>query len=449
MLRARQSAARWRMRGPAPGIRPAGAMPVPVPYDYGVSFDLDGVPGALHEAALVTAPDGTFVATAVGYGFSEQRGHPLLLKKTDPPPATPVLPTDITLAEIPLTALIDGFRLSPQFGESTFTLGAQVPPEQINRMLQRVKPPSQPTFLFSVIDTATGRELQDEPTHNLASLGIANGERPFRRLAYPISFLPRSSLRIQIIEQSAGTQGTLFVVFYGYRIPLGANCPEPVARSLTRPVNATPQRQALPPAEVVPFDYVASLDLTGTAGARQASEITISVSNEFVATAIGYGLATGDLDVTPALNTPTVDLQSIKLGAFPLDALREGIRIQPELHRIAFQDNGTLANSLPRAVVSRLFERINRPEDVSFTYSIFDSGTGHDLQNIELHNIAGLGIASGERPFKQLAVPLRLQSRSTLRVTVTEQFGRGRLYIVLQGYKRLGSPTPPPRGRRA
>ena len=73
MLRARQSAARWRSRGPAPGSPPAGAMPVPVPYDYGVSFDLAGVPGQLHEAALVTAPDGVFVATAVGYGFSERR----------------------------------------------------------------------------------------------------------------------------------------------------------------------------------------------------------------------------------------------------------------------------------------------------------------------------------------------------------------------------------------
>lgn len=448
MLRARQSAARWRMRGPAPNIPPAGAMPVPVPYDYGVTFNLDGIPGQLHEAALVTAPDGAFVATAVGYGFSERRDRPLPLKKIDPPSAVPVNPADISLAEIPLTALIDGFRLTPQLGEATFTVGAQVPPQQINQMLQRVKPPSQPAFLFSVIDTATGRELQDEPTHNLASLGIANGERPFRRLSYPISFLPRSSLRIQIIEQSSGTQGTLFVVFYGYRIPHGASCPEPLARSLTRPVHSEAQRQTLPPAEIVPFDYVASLDLTGKAAARQEAEITISVSNEFVATAIGYGLATGDLDVTVASDTATVDLQSLKLGAFPLDALRDGIRIQPELHRIAFQDNGALAGSLPLDVVNRLFERINRPEDVSFTYSIFDSGSGHDLQNIELHNVAGLGIASGERPFKQLAVPLRLQPRSTLRVSVTEQFGRGRLYIVLQGYKRLG-PSLPPSGRRA
>ena len=48
-------------------------MPVPVPYDYGVRFELDGQPGNLHEEVLVTAPDGVFVATAVGYGFAEDR----------------------------------------------------------------------------------------------------------------------------------------------------------------------------------------------------------------------------------------------------------------------------------------------------------------------------------------------------------------------------------------
>ena len=96
-------------------------------------------------------------------------------------------------------------------------------------------------------------------------------------------------------------------------------------------------------------------------------------------------------------------------------------------------------------MVDRVFERINRPEDVSFTYSVFDSGTGHDLQNIDLHNIAGLGIATGERPFKQLAVPLRLQPRTTMRINIVEHFGRGRLFIVFQGYKRLGRDA----GRRA
>ena len=92
-----------------------------------------------------------------------------------------------------------------------------------------------------------------------------------------------------------------------------------------------------------------------------------------------------------------------------------------------------------RTWLSELFERLNRPEDVSFRYTIFDSGRGRELQNQPFHNIAGLGIASGERPFKRLARPMVFLPRSTIRVRIEERFGRGTLFIVFQGYKILGA----------
>jgi hypothetical protein len=92
-----------------------------------------------------------------------------------------------------------------------------------------------------------------------------------------------------------------------------------------------------------------------------------------------------------------------------------------------------------------LFESLNRPESVSFRYSIFDTGRGHELQNLPLHNIAGLGSADGDRPFKRFARPALFLPRSTVRVRVEEQFGRGILFMALQGYKILG---PPPSGGR-
>ena len=101
-----------------------------------------------------------------------------------------------------------------------------------------------------------------------------------------------------------------------------------------------------------------------------------------------------------------------------------------------------------------MFERLNRPDDVSFRYSIFDTGTGRELQNQPINNIAGLGIANGDRPFKRLARPMLFQPRSTIRVTVEEQFGSGTLFIVFQGYKLLSgstasqAPTPARRARR-
>ena len=105
--------------------------------------------------------------------------------------------------------------------------------------------------------------------------------------------------------------------------------------------------------------------------------------------------------------------------------------------RIAFQNNGVLNTGLPVELANQIFESLNRPEDVSFRYSIFDGGSGRELQNQPLNNIAGLGIATGERPFKKFARPMIFLPRSTIRVTVEERFGRGRLFFVFQGYKVL------------
>jgi len=49
-----------------------------------------------------------------------------------------------------------------------------------------------------------------------------------------------------------------------------------------------------------------------------------------------------------------------------------------------------------------------------------------------------LGIANGDRPFRSLAWPMHFLPRSTIRLRVEEVFGRGQLYIVFQGYKKLG-----------
>jgi len=195
--------------------------------------------------------------------------------------------------------------------------------------------------------------------------------------------------------------------------------------------------------------------LSGSPRNQIEDEIPINAEGGFVATSIGYGLAVDSLDVPlTGLPTPNADLTQVTLGQFPTSALQEGIRIRPNFLRIAFDNNGALSSSLAPSVVNRLFERLNRPEDVSFRYSILDAGAGRELQNQPINNIAGLGIANGDRPFKRLAQPLMLGPRSTLRVTVEEVFGRGTLFIVFQGYKLLNSagssqpPFPQTRARR-
>jgi hypothetical protein len=75
---------------------------------------------------------------------------------------------------------------------------------------------------------------------------------------------------------------------------------------------------------------------------------------------------------------------------------------------------------------------------VAFRYGIVDTGTGRELQNQRLFNVAGLGIADGDRPFKKLARPMIFLPRSTIRIEVEEVYGRGKVFIVFQGYKLLG-----------
>ena len=72
----------------------------------------------------------------------------------------------------------------------------------IKNLFLDVITPDHIDFLFSIVDTGSaGRELQNIPIHNVAALGAFNGERPFRFLAKPMAFLPRSSVRIQGVSR--------------------------------------------------------------------------------------------------------------------------------------------------------------------------------------------------------------------------------------------------------
>ena len=204
-------------------------------------------------------------------------------------------------------------------------------------LFQRVRAPAEISFLFSILDSGTGRELQDEPIHNIASLGKSNGERPFRLLAQPITFLPRSTIRLQIIERSQGVQGNLFVVFYGYQVIGSSGCPEPVARRLTGSPMCRTETIGSPSARVIPFDYVTTFQLTGRPQNQLENEVTVNAEGGFVATSIGYGLLVEESEVPIELSAVdsgsfgTFNLASVTLRFFPTSALTDGIRIRPDL----------------------------------------------------------------------------------------------------------------------
>src|SRR5919108_1058600 len=428
----------------SPGISPASI----IPYDYAAKFELKGVPGNIVQDVINISVEGVFVAVGIGYGFEEERGRPI---DTHAAQRRYFSPRQTTLGQIPPEALITGLPPSPHLASTVF-------PEQNGplsfrqKLFQRVEPSENISFLFSIVDSATGRELQDEPTHNLASLGKSDGERPFRVLAQPITFQPRSTIRLQVIEQSEihqpkGVPGpTLFIVLYGYKI-LAAGCPEPLFRRLHGSPACPTETIGSPTARVVPFDYVARLELTGLPKHVVETEVPINVEGGFVATAVGYGLSVENLSVKIKDNAirlnlikakDKIDLSEIPLQVFSERDLSGGIRIRPNFLRIAFQDNGELSEDLPVSLLDNLFESLNRPEHVSFRYTIVDSGIGRELQNRPINNIAGFGIANGERPFKRFARPMIFLPRSSIRITVEEHLGHGSLFLVFQGYKVLG-----------
>lgn len=461
MMSARQARARMATGRPSAGATPLRRSPEFVmPYDHAASFELKGIPGNIVQAVINISTDGIFVATAIGYGFEEERARDTSI--VQPSPAATFIPQRLTLADIPTAALIEGFRLNPRserllLQDLPIGPGGRVDPLRERKLsafplddslrgsvIQRIKPAEDISFLFSIVDSGTGRELQDEPIHNLASLGRSDGERPFRMLAQPLTFQPRSTIRLQIVERSEGVRGTLFIVLYGYKILGTAMCPD----------NLPPfTGQGIDQSRVIPFDYVSKFQLTGTPGNLIEDEVPINVEGGFITTSIGYGLAVERVNVEiEKTNLPDAsperdgftNLSALELSRFPVSALQEGIRIRPNFLKLAFGFSSTirpgdLTTQFSIDALDRLFERLNRAEDVSFRYSIFDTGTGRELQNQPINNIAGLGIANGNRPFKVLARPMRFLPRSTIRVNVEERFGRGTLFIVFQGYKLLGS----------
>ena len=222
-------------------------------------------------------------------------------------------------------------------------------------------------------------------------------------------------------------------------------------RVATRAVPDTSPFPALPAGgREIPYDYVAKFLLEGIAGRRQQDVISISIEGAFVATAIGYGflpkapsLAKG-IDGSAA-SGPAVAALVARPIQFPaslneliaeLAATTLAARLSPAL---------TIDKDEARAHVAAALGCLFRHAcGIDFKYSIVDSGTGRELQNQPILNIAGLGTADGERPFRPFPKPMAFLPRSTIRIEV-EEISEGSLYagaelqIVLHGYKMLGA----------
>jgi hypothetical protein len=183
---------------PVPGAASAARE---IPYDHVATFTLLGERGNRVQDVINVSIDGTFVAVSIGYSFVAAPLPPAELPPPNritgsPPPAQAVLHWLLTLAQ-------DSPTLTNQIAQSAIARLCGIESK------------------YSIVDSASGRELQNKPIHSLAGLGESSGERPFRALAKPMLFLPRSTIRIEIEEISEGSiyaGAQLYIVLHGYKI---------------------------------------------------------------------------------------------------------------------------------------------------------------------------------------------------------------------------------------
>lgn len=232
-----------------------------IPYDYAFRYELTGEKGRVLKSTVTVSIEAPFVAVSIGYG---------VIPKVTPitfgpdPRAFDIDEVDPSIANIKFEYLLDalegrlaatssilkgetgaeavlknGFKLNPEFAERAL-LGVNesgppsLPAGILKDLFQVVgSPPEQIQFLYALFDDGSGRELQSEPILNIAGLGISNGDRPFRYFAQPMTFAPRSTIRMEVTEVSDFT-GELHVSLHGYKILGGAGTPTDIRRGTTR-----------------------------------------------------------------------------------------------------------------------------------------------------------------------------------------------------------------------
>src|SRR5262245_36274896 len=188
---------------------PLAITPMPgakeIPYDYVARFQLLGKRGERVQDVINVSVEGAFVAAAIGYSFLPARL---------PTSAVTILTSTFSNVHPAIAAIWQSFG------------GVANPTEEIYRCLAvRL---CGIDFRYSILDSASGRELQNQPIRTIAGLGEAAGNRPFRPFAKPMLFLPRSTIRIEVEEISEGSLygdmvdrrngAELFIVLHGYKI---------------------------------------------------------------------------------------------------------------------------------------------------------------------------------------------------------------------------------------
>jgi hypothetical protein len=216
-----------------------------IPFDYAFRYELTGNPDTVLNSTVTVSIEAAFVAVSIGYGVIPDvtpiTFGPTLQQIQIPIGTAPLNRRrlrDITLDQVldslmfalnedprrigpqTETVLTNGIKINPAF--ATRALGnngtALLEEEILTSLFQVVgAPPEHIQFLYAIFDEGSGREFQSDPILNIAGLGISDGDRPFRYFAQPITFSPRTTIRIEVREKS-NFKGQLHVSLHGYKV---------------------------------------------------------------------------------------------------------------------------------------------------------------------------------------------------------------------------------------
>ena len=400
-----------------------------IPFDYVFQFPLQGERDNRVQDVVEISMEGVFVALSLGYSvvLDEQRRprtfQPVIDQRTTPP--NPVL--------VPF-------------------FPASFPTDQFNGFLVAGMPESEITILGP---TNTPAEISlpltspSGTTQNTSRVG-ADGT-VMVKLKTPVAL--GSILRVW--DRTDNLLSQVFEVNVPMTTPgIG---PHHVTRRLPSAGETTVDVYGLPGNTVSVFLLKSTTGIVTEHGNVILDEDTTSFGQRTgrAPVTLDQPLAPGDvllvrteeggIDPFSMFTVPRPRLSTISLGALAAGLekvgtdLTGGFRLNPNFTALITADppldqqaNGTLGRAFETGAVAA--------EEASFRYSIDVVSTGRELQNKEIHNIAGLGVANGDRPFRPFAKPMMFEPRSSIRIQITEISGPpGTLFIVLQGYKMLGT----------
>jgi hypothetical protein len=230
-----------------------------VPFDYTFHFRLSGIAGKTLKQTVTISVEGSFTAVSIGYGaVSENEPLHFGPLRTVAPSSIAMVPsvrgafparwTDITLPGIlaglaravadrnrisgatsgvdfrgiPLALVLGaGIRVNPKYRDLIpFTSGSAadpIAPSILADLFQADFPSTaEIQFTYALFDEGSGREFQSEPVLSTAGLGSPEGERPFRRFDPPVTFPPRSAVRMEVTQLNA-FKGELHLALHGYK----------------------------------------------------------------------------------------------------------------------------------------------------------------------------------------------------------------------------------------